>query len=80
MSKLDELRKLGYGLTLLPGDEIDIDFPESQEPTRKLEDRLIQLKPLLIQDFTSAYGVDFIQIIVYIIQYALLSRKFQIVH
>ncbi len=50
MSKLDELRKLGYGFTLLAGNEIDIDLPESQASTRKLEDRLIHLKPLLIQD------------------------------
>ena len=50
MSKLNELRNLGYEVSLLPGFEIDIEFPESQEPTQELIDRIRQLKPILIQD------------------------------
>ena len=50
MSKLDDLRELGYGLSLLPGEEIDIDFPPGQERTQKLVDRLGQLKPILIHN------------------------------
>ena len=50
MSKLDELRNLGYEVSLLPGNEIDIDFPENQEANQKLVARLRQLKPVLIQE------------------------------
>ncbi len=50
MSKLDEVRELGYGLSLIPGDEIDIDFPPGQEQTQELVDRFGQLKPILVQE------------------------------
>jgi len=36
MSKLEELRNLGYGITLLPGRDINIQLPENQELTQKL--------------------------------------------
>ena len=50
MSKLNELRKLGYELSLITNDEVDIDFPEGQEPTQKLKDRLDHLLPILVQE------------------------------
>ena len=50
MSKLVELRNLGYELSLLPGYEINIQLPENQELTQTLKARLSQLKPSLIQD------------------------------
>jgi len=50
MSKLDEVRESGYELSLIPGDDIDIDFPPGQERTQELVDRLSQLKPILIED------------------------------
>ena len=53
MSKLDELRNLGYGVTLLPGSDIDIQLPANQELTQKLRDRLTVIKPNLIEDLES---------------------------
>ncbi len=50
MSKLDEVRELGYELSLIPGDEIVIDFPPGQERTQELVDRFGQLKPILVQE------------------------------
>jgi len=50
MSKLAELRNLGYGITLLPGSDIDIQLPENQELTQKLKDRLRVIRPTLIED------------------------------
>jgi len=50
MSKLTDLRELGYGLSLIPGNEIDIDFPPGQERTQELVDRFGQLKPILVQE------------------------------
>ncbi len=53
MSKLEELRNLGYGVTLLPGSVINIQPPENQELTQKLKDRLRVIKPTLIEDLES---------------------------
>jgi len=50
MSKLDEVRESGYEISLISGDEIDIDFPPGQERTQNLVDRLMQLKPILVQE------------------------------
>jgi len=50
MSKLEELRNLGYGITLLPGRDINIQLPENQELTQKLKDRLTVIRPTLIKD------------------------------
>lgn len=50
MRKLDEIRNAHFDASLLPGDEIDIQFPENQEWTQKLKDRFAQLKPLLVQE------------------------------
>lgn len=50
MSKLDELRNLGYDLTLLRNNDIDIQLPQGQDLTPKLETRLQEIKPLLLED------------------------------
>ena len=58
MSKLEELRNLGYGVALLPGANIDIQLPANQEWNQKLWDRLTVIKPNLIEDLvqeTSLY-------------------------
>jgi len=63
MSKLAELRNLGYGITLLPGSDIDIQLPANQELTQKLRERLAVIKPNLIEDLefeqeTKGGGID----------------------
>jgi len=50
MSKLEVLRNLGYEVSLLPSNEIDIQLPENQELTQNLKARLSQIKPNLIVD------------------------------
>ncbi len=50
MSKVNQLRGLGYVLSLLPGDEIDIQLPENQKLTEPLERRLKEIKQILVAD------------------------------
>lgn len=50
MSKLDELRNIGYDLSLLGNGELDIQLPEGQDLTPKLETRLQEIRPILVEN------------------------------
>jgi uncharacterized C2H2 Zn-finger protein len=64
MSKANQLRDLGYSLSLLPGDEIDIQLPEGQQLTERLQRRLKEIKPILLADL-KAESSDLFQYIGY---------------
>ena len=53
MSKLNELRGLGYQVELLGNGQLDIQLPEGKDLTVRLEMRLNEIKPLLIADITA---------------------------